>query len=255
MHKNFDIRLLIDHHSAMRKNQKGFSAIELVIVLVVVCLLTITGWYVYQARHKTNQNSIPNGWLTFKSADSNIKFSYPPSWHLKKLPATQSNSTLESVEIDGSNGFSMEYVLETRPTGPDVADCMVFHQTTIPIDSQYLMALKTLSNSASISLQNVDQNSLVGHNCQTYNLVSSNIVFTFEGQYQYGSKYAHTTSQSTYLNLPEVRAAKMIFASFQLGTNTSSNSSNPATTQCGCQEGNSCADISACEGPTTSSKP
>lgn len=41
----------------MKKNEKGFSVVEILIVLVVVGLIGGTGWYVWQPKHKTTENN------------------------------------------------------------------------------------------------------------------------------------------------------------------------------------------------------
>ena len=38
----------------MKKNEKGFSVVEILIVLVVVSLIGGAGWYVYQNKNKAN---------------------------------------------------------------------------------------------------------------------------------------------------------------------------------------------------------
>jgi len=44
----------------MKVNQKGFSVVELLIVLVVIGLIGGAGWYVWQSKHKTANTTAPN---------------------------------------------------------------------------------------------------------------------------------------------------------------------------------------------------
>lgn len=76
------------------KNESGFGAVEVIIVLVIVGLLGAIGWFVWAGNNnKTIEtpdvsheaglgiNSPPISYLTeFKDADLGIKFSYPKKW-------------------------------------------------------------------------------------------------------------------------------------------------------------------------------
>lgn len=244
----------------MRRNQKGFSLVELLLIIVAIGLIGGAGLYVYQThanKTKTVAATQP-GWLAYKSTKSSVSFSYPPNWHLKNLLSkSKTGGLLEDVGLDGPNNFTMEYYLETPPTGPQNAACMAPPKSiSTPLNNQYLMVLTYYTGGSSgttITMRSANRNDLVSHNCQTFNSLASNLVFNFFGYYQYGSPHYHMTDSSAYLKLPEVRTAKAIFASFKPNPSPASNSANSTSTQCGCQEGNTCADISACEGQSTTS--
>lgn len=112
----------------MKKNQSGFSAVELLILLVVIGLIGGAGWYVWQSKSK---NSSSNNTQTTqneaskqnseadntKTADETanwksytrygVTFKYPTEWGFKANDNTQSTSTdLTSPEFadDGSKG-------------------------------------------------------------------------------------------------------------------------------------------------------
>jgi prepilin-type N-terminal cleavage/methylation domain-containing protein len=213
--------LIFIDNKRMRKNQKGFSLVEILLVIVVIGLIGGIGWYAYSAHsNKTKPITITQpGWLTYRSTNSAITFSYPSNWHLQKLsPATYSSNALEYVKLYGPNSFSMNYYLQTRPTGPNNADCVARPpETTVPINISYsaIIVVGDQINGADITIRAANPNGLIYHNCGTYNVVgSTNLVFTFTGSYNYGSPHYGATSASAYLNLPEVRTAKAIFASF-----------------------------------------
>lgn len=82
----------------MNKNQRGFGAIEGVVILVIVGLLGGVGWYVFDSNktndsldnaEKSNQvstakkstdSSLYVGWKEYKHKDAKITFKYPITW-------------------------------------------------------------------------------------------------------------------------------------------------------------------------------
>lgn len=84
----------------MQKNQKGFGAIEAIIVLVIVAILGFVCWYVWKQNHKstdtkstsqqTNNDSdarkqaketdLYAGWLACNDTSEGLTFKYPATW-------------------------------------------------------------------------------------------------------------------------------------------------------------------------------
>jgi len=75
----------------MKINQKGFAAVEGLVVLLLVGALCIAGWYAWEfstsktitANKKTTQIStaqIPSDWITYQNNNLGISFSYPKTW-------------------------------------------------------------------------------------------------------------------------------------------------------------------------------
>ncbi|MBX4190735.1 hypothetical protein KW794_01470 [Candidatus Saccharibacteria bacterium] len=84
------------------KSQKGFSAIEGLLILVIVGLLGFVGWFVYNSNTKTNQslsnaektsasNKLPSkpstskagetdGWKSFSTTAGQFSLKYPATW-------------------------------------------------------------------------------------------------------------------------------------------------------------------------------
>lgn len=67
--------------------QRGFSTIELLVVLVVVGALGFTGWYVWNAQTASKTQPIPTkatdpyaGWNTYSDANGHYSLRYPKSW-------------------------------------------------------------------------------------------------------------------------------------------------------------------------------
>lgn len=99
------------------KNQKGFAAFEIILVVVVVLAIGAAGYYAYDARHNSNDSSVsvPEGQskknqqvklATYSSKTDTFSFNYPEKWKL--------SSNTEAV--DGLSEKS-EKVVITSPTG------------------------------------------------------------------------------------------------------------------------------------------
>ncbi len=97
----------------MRLNQKGFSAIEILIVIIVITLVGFVGWRVYdsnkdegsssatQQDDQTNEqqdeveqtqvnqkneepvDTIPDGWTEYKDAKTGVSFLHPLAWSVE----------------------------------------------------------------------------------------------------------------------------------------------------------------------------
>jgi hypothetical protein len=85
----------------MNKNHKGFSAIPLLLIIVLIGIIGGTGWYVYNSNKKTNEllNSAdklntpnkPKSTSTsskplkeYKSEDYKFSFQYPSNWIIRE---------------------------------------------------------------------------------------------------------------------------------------------------------------------------
>lgn len=78
------------------KDADGFSVIEALLIVVVVCILGFTGWYVWHARSVGNSLYTPNttgssassgtntyaGWKTYTSSADHFSLKYPSRWIL-----------------------------------------------------------------------------------------------------------------------------------------------------------------------------
>lgn len=111
----------------MKRSEKGFSTLELVLVLVVVGLIGFTGWYVWRAKQNVdnlaqspNINSVQTkniaanrgvykGWKTYESPIEKFSFKYPSNWVVRTV--TADGNLKESVHIDGPNSFTLTYSL------------------------------------------------------------------------------------------------------------------------------------------------
>lgn len=88
----------------MNKNQKGFSAVEGLLILIIVGLIGFTGWYVWQA--KQNADKTLNAAATTAS----------------NTPKTIKNSSQQIKYVDKQNGFSFVYEANNKPTISVIAE-------------------------------------------------------------------------------------------------------------------------------------
>lgn len=81
-----------------KHNQKGFSALLLIIIVIIIGLMSGIGWLIWERVQsskvitvKTDQtttnkqnnpsnNNIPDGYVEYKNQDYKIKFAYPKQW-------------------------------------------------------------------------------------------------------------------------------------------------------------------------------
>lgn len=115
----------------MKANEKGFSVVEILIVIVVVGLLGAVGWLVY-GKQKSQQDSnkteatqptatertdesqqklqIPEGFAEYRSDELGLRFIYPKEWG---NPET-SNYAYTSLETDKQKGRSILFYNQTE---------------------------------------------------------------------------------------------------------------------------------------------
>jgi hypothetical protein len=110
----------------LHKNNDGFSAVEAVLVLVIVGLIAFIGYYVYHTKQNvnktltttssastparaTNKKADPYaGWQSYTMGYEKISFQYPAAWKMSD------ESTLEGrhdmVTLSGANNFTFSIV-------------------------------------------------------------------------------------------------------------------------------------------------
>jgi len=119
----------------MYKNEKGFSAVEGLLILVTVGVIGFVGWYVWQSKNEGNKatntdnaasqtnkdkqaeeqaKDLYEGWKTYTNNDYAISFRYPADW------------TVEAESVPHSSHFSIwiskvlrKDVLEAKGQGLD----------------------------------------------------------------------------------------------------------------------------------------
>lgn len=114
----------------MNKNEKGFSPVEILLILVIVGLTGFVGWYVLQSKNKastsskntqistkspspgiTQDSKIPNDFVAFSNSDIGISFAYPKTWGDAKLGPSP-----ESTHLVAGSEYQIDFTLNKSIT-------------------------------------------------------------------------------------------------------------------------------------------
>lgn len=227
--------------------QKGFSAPEVLLILVVIILVALAGFYIWRGHRqatptvaKPKQNDIaiqtcatepeltaecakldnpPAGWTTYKSKQSTIRFLYPTSWRLEHpidhtaCCGSKENYYLEEVELIGPNGFQINFTVKIAHKLPlQTWACQVpLKQTNIALNDQYNLVV---NGTANIELLSSNPNYLKGDDpaCGSQiNILPNNKLFKLTGAYAINP--SGVQSVDGFLGQPEVQTARTIFGS------------------------------------------
>ena len=108
-----------------KTNQKGFSAVEGVLLLVILGMIGFTGWYVYHSKKVANKESNSQatvqtvvtkeststnpyaGWKTYTNQEAGLTFQYPSNW----------TSQTATITPDSGGSFLGISGTLTSPTG------------------------------------------------------------------------------------------------------------------------------------------
>jgi hypothetical protein len=143
----------------MKTNQKGFSAVEGLLIFVVVGLIGFVGWYVWHSKNSTKNSSttssttstqpttkdttpkkeefkLPEGYISYKSSSPGFSMAYPKDWgdlaaptdsNLGYTAATKyiDNKTIGDSWLQGYFGYSLSdkstFKISTKKYGATVA--------------------------------------------------------------------------------------------------------------------------------------
>jgi Tfp pilus assembly protein PilE len=110
----------------MIRNQKGFSAVEALLIVIIVGMLGGVGYYVWHSQKQVdntysqtaNSSAVPSkkvssktapaatdpyaGWKNFTTQNAKVGFEYPASWTIKD----SSTGSDDMLQLTGSDGFS-----------------------------------------------------------------------------------------------------------------------------------------------------
>ena len=127
-------------------NESGFSAVELLLVIVIVVLLGFMGWYIYHNDHKTNvsvskssstSTSVYSGWKTFTTGYQKLSFKYPNNWVLTDNSTSNGNDFLS---IKSPAGLTVDMQALIPITSTDItASIISTSNVTFTGQSDYLL--------------------------------------------------------------------------------------------------------------------
>lgn len=135
--------------------QKGFGAVELIVVIVVLALVAVGGWYVWQANQKSQSatNNQPSAqsdtyanWKTYCDEVHNVCFKHPSDWKVdvggndsyrtvriispsqkvavmynNPAPSGDGEAPFRTVSINGMNGVNSQLKIVGGYTQPPAA--------------------------------------------------------------------------------------------------------------------------------------
>lgn len=147
----------------MKSNQKGFSAAEALIILVIVGVIGGAGWYVWQSKNKSDSASttnnttqsttpltykrtttVPSTWKTYTNEKYKISLAYPTNWTVSdsttQKEASDSMQNVYSVNAtevfvlcykspDIHQGCSAQININNQPFAQSVAQLRKYYQS------------------------------------------------------------------------------------------------------------------------------
>jgi prepilin-type N-terminal cleavage/methylation domain-containing protein len=149
------------------KNQKGFSAVEVIIVLAVVALIVLVGYIVYKNHHKTI-GPVTGKWATYSNVNGNFSVLSPTPAHPPDvLPQTTQSHNGVSFTINGVAFFAGDGQYDvTYLTYPSSAE--------IPSRSSYLSGLLQSSKyQKDAHLVSSKDTTINGNQAETYQLTAT----------------------------------------------------------------------------------
>jgi len=117
----------------MSKKQSGFSAVEGLLILIILGLVSFTGWYVWHSKQSTDKTytnaaksalltstSAPvkadpyKGWKTYQNADKSLTIKYPGDWFIREDPTSSrvyvSTSSTVVTKENMPSGFQQVWI-------------------------------------------------------------------------------------------------------------------------------------------------
>lgn len=105
----------------MLRNQSGFTALEGVLMAIVVIAIGAAGYFAFEGRSnklaetkpastESTQKSDPYaGWQTYTSKVNGVSFKYPADWKSAISTTPQTDNTVEEGKITSPDGFVFEF--------------------------------------------------------------------------------------------------------------------------------------------------
>jgi len=130
----------------MKNHQHGFGIVEVIILLVILGLVGLSGWFVWQKQHpdnpvksashstvsntppaKDNSYKVPEGYISYENKELGFKFAYPAAWgNAENDNDTTASGEKKTFGVSIKNGDELtahilSYPKETCPQGDGVA--------------------------------------------------------------------------------------------------------------------------------------
>lgn len=143
----------------LKNNQKGFSALETILVLAIVVIIGVVGWMLYKGHNKASStaftvstkttNGVSSnpyaGWRTYTLKDERVTFQYPSTWKL----TDDSTTSNDAIYLSDSNNISMTISDINQSTG-----------VIPPVTVQYAAPVSFLGHNAYLDYYSSDLNNV-----------------------------------------------------------------------------------------------
>lgn len=109
----------------LKLNQKGFTAFEVVIVIVALVAIGVAGYFAFEARQDKTDYSVNapkktqpspskdpyEGWVAYTSSFNGVAFRYPKDWqiNIEPAPAEWPNNGQKNIKLTSPQGFNLYY--------------------------------------------------------------------------------------------------------------------------------------------------
>ncbi len=229
----------------LSKNEKGFSAIEVVLVFVILALIGVVGWLVYKNHHQTTKASVVTtskpspstpakstiptkpvnpyaGWKTYTSGYQKVSFQYPTSWGFKVQSDTGApSSSAQEVVLTSPSGITLTYydyvggVGGACGTSTQVVSLTAVQQITTA-NSPHPLYLVESGNQIGLDMETPAPTVGSTGNCLFYPLITSDVNtgqqlgFTTSNPFPAGTPAALPSNQTQ-----DYATAKLILESFK----------------------------------------
>jgi Tfp pilus assembly protein PilE len=127
-------------------NQSGFSALDIVLGIVLVAAIAAAGYFSYQNMHKSAKSPTASvsllvhatptpsqdptaGWKTYTSAFEQASFKYPSTWAMKQTQGSDPTTNDYQVTLTSPHGLMLKYTDDVSGIGggcPAAAKQVVF---------------------------------------------------------------------------------------------------------------------------------
>jgi type II secretory pathway pseudopilin PulG len=225
-------------------NQNGFTAVEVVLVVLLVGALGIAGYFAYKNQHTTATKAVVvttksapaktvaspyAGWKTYSSAYEGASFKYPSSWTLAVSPEPVSNGNVDNgnvLTLKSPSGYVVNFQAPDQSQGGGCSGTNTIDQVTkLTAQAKNPLYLTVVNHSGQKdfavydlvppSQNNYQVDAVVPHVGES--LCDYNPSYSSKGQSgAYISFYGSSNESLTdaqFLALPDSQTAELIFKS------------------------------------------
>lgn len=182
------------------KNRRGFSAVYILIILIIAGLIGFTGWYVYSSKNLavSTYNGVANSTNAVNTSVQPSEFKYdvtvPESWKEYKntqygfsfkYPASQVVDTINytAQEAKERPDKALLFVEVIKPGEPNPSHTVVISQTTLKVAvAEFKLGFQGNLYEKTLTSQNVSRNGHAGVRLSWGDSTDKTSGFSFQGK-------------------------------------------------------------------------